>query len=329
MKNLARVFILIGAIAIASTKIYAQVRVGVSVRIGPPPLPVYVQPPCPVDGYLWEPGYWAYNNIDGYYWVPGVWIAPPRIGLLWTPGYWGYGGGLYIFHSGYWGPHVGFYGGINYGFGYPGIGFYGGGWSGSYFRYNTAVFNVNRSVVRNVYVDRRVISGGGSRASFNGPGGINRQPRPEERSFMNERHFQPTRTQLSHQQMAGRNPAQRLSANHGRPATTAMNRVNSHISSPARMANGPAARRANQPAVHNAPRQEIRRGGNPNQGAMIRQQQHIQRQEPQPRVQQQRPQQQHMGGPPQMGGGDRQPHGGGPQGGGGGQPHDEGGHGRK
>src|SRR6266851_7755402 len=107
----------------------AQVSVGVSIRVGPPALPVYEQPPCPQEGYLWTPGYWAYGD-EGYYWVPGVWVAPPQVGLLWTPGYWGWGGGVYVFHPGYWGPHVGFYGGVNYGFGYGGSGFYGGRWEG-------------------------------------------------------------------------------------------------------------------------------------------------------------------------------------------------------
>ena len=37
----------------------AQVSVGVSVHVGPPALPVYEQPPCPVEGYLWTPGYWG------------------------------------------------------------------------------------------------------------------------------------------------------------------------------------------------------------------------------------------------------------------------------
>ena len=39
-----------------------------------------------------------------------------------------------------------------------GFGFIGGGWSGGVFRYNTAVVNVNTTVVRNVYVDRTVIN---------------------------------------------------------------------------------------------------------------------------------------------------------------------------
>jgi hypothetical protein len=85
----------------------AQVSVGVSVHVGPPALPVYEQPPCPVEGYLWMPGYRAYGH-KGYYWVPGVWVAPPRVGLLWIPGYWGWSEGVYVFHAGYWGPHIGF-----------------------------------------------------------------------------------------------------------------------------------------------------------------------------------------------------------------------------
>ena len=38
----------------------------ISVGIAPPVLPVYVQPACPGDGYIWTPGYWAYGD-DGYY----------------------------------------------------------------------------------------------------------------------------------------------------------------------------------------------------------------------------------------------------------------------
>jgi hypothetical protein len=227
MKKILLVLAAAGCLAFSSS--YAQVSVGVRIGIAPPPLPVYVQPACPVDGYLWEPGYWAYDNVNGYYWVPGVWIAPPDPGLLWTPSYWGYDGGYYAFHAGYWGPHVGFYGGINYGFGYPGVGFYGGAWSGRSFRYNTAVFNVNRTVIRNTYVSRVGINPvSNSRASFNGRGGVVAQPRPEERQAMNDRHVQATRSQLSHQQMAGRNPQQRALINHGAPHAAAMNKVNGH-----------------------------------------------------------------------------------------------------
>src|ERR1700681_60158 len=98
---------------------FAGVGIGISVGVAPPALPVYEQPVCPGPGYLWTPGYWAWNEDGGYYWVPGTWVVAP-VGMLWTPGYWGHEHGRYGWHAGYWGPHVGFYGGVNYGFGYGG-----------------------------------------------------------------------------------------------------------------------------------------------------------------------------------------------------------------
>ena len=115
----------------------------------PPPLPEYSQPPCPGDGYLWTPGYWSYAP-QGYYWVPGAWARPPQVGYLWTPGYWGFFGGMYRYNYGFWGQHIGYYGGINYGFGYVGTGYQGGYWSGNRFNYNRSVNNVNITNV-NVY----------------------------------------------------------------------------------------------------------------------------------------------------------------------------------
>ena len=217
----------------------AQVSVGVSVRVGPPALPVYEQPPCPVEGYLWTPGYWAHGD-DGYYWVPGVWVAPPRVGLLWTPGYWGWNDGVYVFHAGYWGPHVGFYGGVNYGFGYGGAGFVGGEWRRGHFAYNTAVVNVNRTVIRNTYVNRTVIVNNGNHASFNGgPGGIGARPTREEISASRESHIRPTSMQISHEHLARSDRANFASENHGRPATAAMSRVNTREGNQqARIGNG-------------------------------------------------------------------------------------------
>ncbi len=217
----------------------SHAQVAVSIRIGPPALPVYEQPPCPVEGYLWTPGYWAYGPA-GYYWVPGVWVAPPRAGVLWTPGYWGFVGGVYAWHAGYWGPHVGFYGGINYGFGYGGVGFVGGRWDGGHFLYNTAVVHVNGAVVHNVYVDRTVVHENVvNHASFNGPGGINARPTAEERTAMHEQHFQPTNAQVAHRTAAGQDHSNWASENHGQPSHPAMNRVNQReMNQQNRIANG-------------------------------------------------------------------------------------------
>ncbi len=220
----------------------ASAGISVSITVGPPALPVYVQPPCPTDGYIWTPGYWAYGP-DGYYWVPGVWVEPVHPGLLWTPGYWGFAGGFYGWHAGYWGPHVGFYGGVNYGFGYAGAGFVGGVWAGNVFRYNTAVMNVNTTVVRNVYVDRTVINNTTvvNRASFNGPGGIRAVASVQEQAAMREQHFQPTANQLSHESVAGHDRAQLASANGGHPGALAMDSVNGRrFNQQGRIANGVA-----------------------------------------------------------------------------------------
>ena len=110
----------------------------------------------------------AYDN--DYYWVPGVWVPPPRVGLLWTPPWWGWNNGAYAFNQGYWGPHVGFYGGINYGYGYTGNGYWGGRWSGNNFQYNTAVTRVNKTVIHNTYVNNSFTKNvNANRTSFNGP----------------------------------------------------------------------------------------------------------------------------------------------------------------
>ena len=97
----------------------------------PPELPSRDQPPCPDEGYIWTPGYWSWDGVT-YFWQPGVWLFPPQVGVFWTPGYWAYAGTVFIFHRGYWGPQVGYYGGINYGFGYWGNGYGGGHWEVSW-----------------------------------------------------------------------------------------------------------------------------------------------------------------------------------------------------
>jgi hypothetical protein len=211
----------------------AHAGIFISVGFAPPALPVYVQPPLPQEGYIWTPGYWAYGDA-GYYWVPGVWVAPPQPGFLWTPAYWGFEGGVYGFHAGYWGPHVGFYGGINYGFGYGGIGFCGGEWRGGRFAYNSAVANFGGVHVTNVYRNTTIINQttiiNNNHVAFNGPGGVVRQPSPEERQFSSEHHIEPTANQLQHQNFAAQDRTQLASVNHGRPATTATSNVNAYHS---------------------------------------------------------------------------------------------------
>jgi hypothetical protein len=202
----------------------AQISVGIAVHIGPPALPVYAQPVCPGVGYIWTPGYWAYGD-DGYFWVPGTWVLAPTPGFLWTPGYWGWGGGGYFWHGGYWGPHVGFYGGINYGFGYGGVGFVGGEWRGGVYHYNTAVTNVNTTIIHNTYHTTVINNTTVNRVSFNGgAGGVQARPNSAEIAAAREHHVAPTSLQEQHFQAARGNRALLASENHGHPTVAATGR---------------------------------------------------------------------------------------------------------
>lgn len=209
-------------LVILSSTAFAQI--GISVSFGPPALPVYEQPLCPGDGYLWAPGYWAYDNDFGdYYWVPGTWVLAPEAGYLWTPGWWGWGGGGYLFHEGYWGPQVGFYGGISYGFGYFGNGYQGGRWDGGHFFYNRAVNNVNVTNIHNTYNTTVVYNNTTiNRVSYNGgTGGIAARPTPQEEAAEHEKHLAPIPAQVQHLQTARSNPQLRASVNQGKPPIAA------------------------------------------------------------------------------------------------------------
>jgi hypothetical protein len=206
------------AISAASS---AQIGMTVSIRIAPPELPIYEQPVLPDDGCIWTPGYWAYGD-DDYYWVPGTWVMAPEVGYLWTPGYWGGDGDDYVFHEGYWGTEVGFYGGINYGYGYFGRGYEGGRWDNGHFAYNQSVSHVDSSRDRNVYNTRVDDSNVGNRVSFNGGnGGVQVRATTQEEAASRERHVAPVAAQTQHAQSARANPDLRASANHGKPPIAA------------------------------------------------------------------------------------------------------------
>ena len=206
----------------------------------PPPLPEYVQPPCPGDGYMWQPGYWAWSP-SGYYWVPGAWVEAPYMGALWTPGYWGFYTGRYWFHPGHWGSHIGYYGGINYGFGYIGFGYEGGYWNGGRFTYNRVYNNINERRVHNVYrydAGNRAVANRESynressnrqnnspRASFHGgTSGIQARPQASEAAAWREPTAARMSTQVQHEQKFQSNRGQFANTNHGQPAKPAVSR---------------------------------------------------------------------------------------------------------
>jgi hypothetical protein len=254
------------AVLVLSSASFGQVRI--SVRFGPPLLPVYEQPLCPGDGYIWTPGYWAWGDDDGdYYWVPGTWILAPEVGYLWTPPFWGWESGAFFFHEGYWGQHVGFYGGVNYGFGYFGDGFAGGRWDHDHFYYNRSVANVNVTNIHNVYnetvVNNTTVV---NRVSYNGgEGGIARRPTPQEENAERERHIPPPAAQAQHMQAARGNPELRATANHGKPPIAATGRPGefSREAVPAREAGGPYNPPANRGGNERTAQPGGGNGGNP------------------------------------------------------------------
>ncbi len=228
----------------------------ISVGFAPPMLPVYEQPPCPEPGLMWSPGYWAYGD-DGYYWVPGTWVPAPYEGALWTPPYWGWSSGLYVFHGGYWGPQVGYYGGVNYGFGYMGVGFVGGEWRGHDFAYNTAVMRVNRNVIRNTYINNTVVNNTtivNNRVAYSGgPGGVRHMPTSQEQAAMRAPHVAPTSFQMQHIQAARADRSSYVKFNGGRPEhiVSARPLPAAHVNPPAGARAGEFSRPggANGPAV--------------------------------------------------------------------------------
>ncbi len=237
-------------------------QIGVTVSFGPPALPIYSQPLCPGEGYIWTPGYWAYDDSYGdYYWVPGTWVLAPQVGYLWTPPYWGWGGNGFVFYEGYWGPQVGFYGGIAYGYGYFGHGYEGGRWNNGQFYYNRSVNNINVTNIHNVYNTTVVNNTTVNRVSYNGGrGGITAQPTAAEEAAARERHVPPVAAQTQHAQVAASNPQLRATANNGKPPIAATAKPAAFSGSgvvPAKAAGAPyhppANRAAPQPAAGNHP----------------------------------------------------------------------------
>jgi len=216
----------------------SQAGVFLSITVAPPPLPVYEQPPIPGPDYIWTPGYWAWDDDDGdYYWVPGVWEPAPEPGLLWTPAYWGWDSGVYVFHDGYWGPHVGFYGGVCYGYGYTGVGFVGGFWRGGSFSYNRSVTNItNVTIIKNTY-NKTVINNNVTNVSFNGgAGGIQRQPTPDEKKAEGEKKLGPTDAHKNFASNSKTLDGSHFKANNGAPKNVAANSITNPKFIPAKSA---------------------------------------------------------------------------------------------
>jgi hypothetical protein len=170
---------------------------------------------------------------------------------------------------------VGFYGGINYGFGYFGHGYEGGRWDNERFYYNTTVNRVNVEVIHNVY-NTRVTETTVNHVSYNGGnGGVNMHPKPEELAAAQKRHIAPVSAQVQHEQTARSDKQQRASVNHGVPSVAATPKPGAFKESGAvqtREAGGaynPTPRPTNdasRPAVHPSDLPHTDRSAPPNTG---------------------------------------------------------------
>ena len=224
----ARWLMLTLLLSLIPASIHAQAII--SVGFAPPEMPSYEQPYCPDPNLMWMPGYWAYDQNQGdYYWVPGAWVPAPYEGALWTPPYWGWYGGHYRFHRGYWGRHVGYYGGVNYGYGYEGVGYSGGEWQGHDFRYNTAVTRVDENRIHSTYNDRTIVErntiANNNRVAYSGgPHGIQHTASAQEQVAARDKHTAPTSVQTQHATVARTDKSSFAKANGGHPQNAAVAR---------------------------------------------------------------------------------------------------------
>jgi YXWGXW repeat-containing protein len=91
-------------VVVLSTPAFARVDINLGIAVAPPPPQVEVIP-APRPGYVWAPGYWAWQGgrhvwvagrwipvYRGYYWVPDRWVEypGPRGSVYWRfePGHW-------------------------------------------------------------------------------------------------------------------------------------------------------------------------------------------------------------------------------------------------
>ena len=222
-----RYFLFLLLLCLVPAVSHAQIAVGVSIRVGPPALPVYTQPPCPVEGYLWTPGYWGYGAA-GYYWGSGEcgWRC-----LAWEfCGHRAIGASLAGCMAGMQGTGdrtwastavlttaLDMAGSASW----AGIGAVEAS-------FTTAPCSMWAWVFHNTFVDRTVVNTTvvNNHFSFNGEGGAMARPTPAEQAVEHENHFQPTPNQVSHENAMAQDRNQLASTNGGHPGTMAMDSVN-------------------------------------------------------------------------------------------------------
>jgi hypothetical protein len=98
-----RMILVLCTIAMLSTPAFARVNVHIGVDTPPPPARVEVAPE-PRPGYVWAPGYWAWDG-GRHAWREGRWIGERR-GYHWVPDRWteyrGPRGPRWHYDAGHW-----------------------------------------------------------------------------------------------------------------------------------------------------------------------------------------------------------------------------------
>lgn len=82
---------------VAGSAAFAQVSINIMIA---PPIPLHEVAHTLPPGYVWAPGYWAWNN-DRYVWVRGRTILQ-RTGYRWQPDSWEQRNGNYYRQAGRW-----------------------------------------------------------------------------------------------------------------------------------------------------------------------------------------------------------------------------------
>lgn len=91
--------LLLAAFMVAGAAVPALAQITFQIHIAPP-TPLYEAVPMQAPGYLWVPGYWAWNN-DQHIWVRGRSIMQ-RSGYRWEADRWEQRGQVYYRHPGRW-----------------------------------------------------------------------------------------------------------------------------------------------------------------------------------------------------------------------------------
>lgn len=84
----------------AASAAFAQVNVNILFAPPAPPAPMHEVVPMMAPGYVWAPGYWAWN-LDRHIWVRGRTMVQ-RTGYRWEPDRWEQRDGHYMRQPGRW-----------------------------------------------------------------------------------------------------------------------------------------------------------------------------------------------------------------------------------